>query len=79
MARYEERPTTMRGRIMWTAAAWAVFGPVAVGLVVLMGLWSAIVIVPAVLATRSYLRSGGMFEAVEGSGRDGGWIAKRHI
>ena len=77
MARYEERPTTMRGRIIWTVAAWVVVGPVLLLLAFVLTWWSAIVIVPAVLATRSYLRSGGMFEAVEGASRDGGWIAKR--
>ena len=72
----QERPTSKRGRIMWTVAAWVLFGPVAVGLAVLMGWWSAIVIVPAVLATRDYLRSGGIFEAVDGVSRQGAYLTK---
>lgn len=76
MTRYEERPTSKRGRIMWTVAAWAVFGPVAVGLATLMVWWSAIVIVPAILATRDYLRSGGMFEAVDAASRQGAYLTK---
>lgn len=57
---------------------WLVAGPVMVGLAIMMQWWALLVIVPAVLATRNYLLEGGMFEAVDGMSRDGGWIAKRH-
>lgn len=69
MSRYEERPTSKRGRILWVVAVWIVAGPVMFGLAIMMQWWALLVIVPAVLATRKYLLEGGMFEAVDGMGR----------